>query len=196
MAKIDLRKLPCPEPVLRVKDLLDATAEGVLTVVVDNGAAMENVSRFARSQGFTVEARAVGEDFEITIAKGFDCRLPEPAQEAATAQKRAFLFLSDTIGENRELGAILTKAFFSALPRATVLPARIIFLNSSVKLASEGSEVLEDLAVLQKDGVEILSCGTCLDFFGLKEKLKAGRITNMYDTVETLTSGFSVTTIS
>jgi selenium metabolism protein YedF len=195
MGILDLRRLPCPEPVIKTKELLETSKEGVFTVLVDNLAAKENVSRFAANLGHSVSAKEKGEAYEITIVKGFPCDITEqPATMKPT--KSAILFLSDTIGENPELGAILMRAFFGALPKATVLPSKLIFLNSSVRLTTEGSPVLEELLTLEKLGVEILSCGTCLDFFGKKEALKAGKVTNIFDTIETMTGGYLVTTIS
>lgn len=195
MGILDLRGLPCPEPVIKTKELLESAGMGVFTVLVDNLAAKENISRFAMNLGHQVNAKENGEDYEITIVKGFICAIPE---QPATMEpsKSAILFLSDTLGENPELGAILMRAFFGALPKATVLPAKLIFLNSSIKLTTEGSPVLEELSALEKLGVEILSCGTCLDFFGKKEALKAGKVTNIFDTIETMTGGYRVTTIS
>ncbi|TAL16805.1 sulfurtransferase-like selenium metabolism protein YedF [bacterium] len=195
MGILDLRGLPCPEPVIKTKELLESAGMGVFTVLVDDLAAKENVSRFAANLGCYVNAKEHGEAYEITIVKGLTCETPEQPATMEPA-KSAILFLSDTLGENPELGAILMRAFFGALPKATVLPAKLIFLNSSVRLTTEGSPVLEELCALEKLGVEILSCGTCLDFFGKKEALKTGKVTNIFDTIETMTGGYRVTTIS
>ncbi|MBC7343131.1 MAG: sulfurtransferase-like selenium metabolism protein YedF, partial [Clostridia bacterium] len=84
------------------------------------------------------------------------------------------------------LGQVLMRSFFYTLREAEVVPGSIIFINSGVKLACEGSPVLSDLMALEKRGVRILSCGTCLDYFQLKEKLCVGSISNMYSIVEAM----------
>jgi len=197
MKTLDCSGLACPEPVLRTKELLDSLSEGVVTVIVDNAAARENVARFARNQGCEARVKDMGEGrFELTLVKGLACSPPNPASEGGGDLPCAILLLSDRVGADQVLGGLLVRAFFAAMTKASVPPARIIFLNSSVKLTSEGSEVLEELSAIAARGTELLSCGTCLDFFGKKEQLKAGAVTNMFDTVETLTHGYRVVTIS
>ncbi len=196
---IDCTGLACPEPVLRVKEALDSFDEGVVTIIVDNTAARENVTRFAKNQGATVTVASEGDKFKLTIAKGFLCQLDDKdSAEASSAQElpTAFLFLSDTFGEDEKLGEVLMKAFITTLPKATTPPAKLIFMNSAVLLTTVGSELVEELATLDKMGVEVLSCGTCLDYFNKKDSLLVGRVTNVYDTLETLTSQYRVVTIT
>ena len=98
-----------------------------------------------------------------------------------------------TIGRGDDLlGAVLMKSFLHTLKEIEPRPWRLIFLNAGVKLASEGSDLLTALSELERLGVEILSCGTCLDFFKLKEKLVAGKVTNMYDIVSSLVAATNV----
>lgn len=198
MEKLNLTGLACPEPVLRVKAALDAIAEGEIRAVVDNLAARENVKRYATSAGCRAEAVETSPGiWEISIIKGFDCDVPPvEAKPGPSERATAFLMLSEAIGKQPELGKVLMTAFLSTLTKADNVPARMIFLNEAVKLTSEGSDALEDLRKLSERGVELLSCGTCLDFFGKKDKLAVGTVTNMYDTVETLAGGFKVVTIT
>jgi selenium metabolism protein YedF len=196
MKKIDCTGLACPEPVLKTKELLDAMKEGVATVFVDNVAARENVSRFARSQGCEVTVSPLGGDkWEVSIVKGCP---PEACAPGSFPEEPpvAVLFLSDRMGSIPELGQILMRAFVATLPKATVAPRKLLFMNAGVNLTCEGSPVLEDLTVLSQNGVEILSCGTCLDFLGKKDQLKIGIVGNMFDSVETLTAGHRVVTIT
>jgi len=105
----------------------------------------------------------------------------------ASAGGTVFFITSSALGSgSQELGEILMRSFIYVIKEHRPLPARIFFLNSGVYLTTEGSTVLEDLLELEKMGVAILSCGTCLDYYRLKEKLQVGKITNMYDTVESL----------
>lgn len=197
MEKLDLKGLACPEPVLRVKAALETIAEGEIIAVVDNIAARENVKRYAASAGCHADAiETPPGTWEISIIKGFTCDLPLTAGTGPEPRATAFLMLSEGIGKQPELGKVLMMAFISTLAKADRLPAKMLFLNEAVKLTSEGSDALEDLKTLTERGVEILSCGTCLDFFGKKDKLAVGIVTNMYDTVETLAGGLKVVTIA
>ncbi|PLX42459.1 MAG: sulfurtransferase-like selenium metabolism protein YedF [Deltaproteobacteria bacterium] len=198
MTVIDCNKLACPEPVLKTKAALDSIEEGVITVIVDNMAAKENVTRFAEGQGCTVSPKAAGEGWDLTIAKGYGCELPDTMPGSSPEARNlptAILILSDKMGADDKLGDVLMRAFLSTLSKATMPPAKVLFMNSGVLLTAEGSEAIEDIEALAVLGVEVLSCGTCLDFFGKKDDLKVGAVTNMFDTVETLTEGYRVTTI-
>lgn len=194
---IECRGLACPEPVLRVKAALEGLAEGSVTVLVDAASSRDNVRRFAESQGASV---AVEEDpsggWRLRIVKGFRCDAPAPALGASPVLPTALLVTSDRIGAEPELGRILMRAFLGALGKAPTLPARLLFLNRGVYLTTEGSEVLDLLRELSAAGAEVLSCGTCLEFFDRRDRLAVGRVSNMYETVETLTGPYRVVTVS
>jgi selenium metabolism protein YedF len=97
------------------------------------------------------------------------------------------LFASDRIGDGpEELGRVLARSFVKTLHEQGLLPWRMVFLNSGIALTTEGSPVAEDLRAMEAAGAEILSCGTCLDYFHAKEKLVVGRVSNMREIVETL----------
>jgi len=98
---------------------------------------------------------------------------------------------SENLGRGDDvLGTVLVKSFLHTVTEISERPDVVIFLNSGVKLAVEGSEVLDDVKALADAGVRILACGTCLNYFGLKEKLGAGVVSNMYDIAQTmLTAG-------
>ena len=94
---------------------------------------------------------------------------------------------SDRMGSgNDELGKVLIKGFIFAVTQLDELPKTMLFYNGGATLTTEGSDSLEDLKSLEAQGVEILTCGTCLDYYGLKDKLAVGSVTNMYSIVETL----------
>lgn len=197
---IDCRGLACPEPVLRTKSALeDVGEEGVLTLLVDDSAARENVKRFAESQGCAVqvEPRAAGE-WALTLVRGFPCEVPTTAPDAVAGAglRTALMVTSDVLGPEPELGAVLMRAFLGTLTQATEPPARLLFLNRGVHLTTEGSEVIEVLREVEATGVEVFSCGTCLEFFGKRDQLRVGKVSNMYDTVETLTGPYKVVSVS
>lgn len=181
MSVIDCRGLACPEPVVTTKRTLDQFKEGRLIVIVNNSVSCNNVERFALSQGCSVEVEKRGEEYYIHIEKKKTLEAREDKRRVVVYVNSQFLGVGDDT-----LGALLIRAFLKTLLDQEVKPFRIIFINSGVRLASEGSEVLETLRTLSEKGVEILSCGTCLDFYGLKEKLKVGAVSNMYDILQTL----------
>jgi selenium metabolism protein YedF len=183
MEVLDLRGKRCPVPVVETKKVIDRGNVNEITVVVDDDAARENVKRFLQSQGYDVSA----EPREgATYLRGSKTVGEEKGLKGKS--KRIAVFISsETVGRgDDELGAILMKSFLYTLKEFDPAPWRIIFINGGVKLAAQGSPHLDLLNEIATRGTEILSCGTCLDFFRLKEKLGAGRITNMYDIIASL----------
>ena len=188
MKVIDCRGLSCPQPVIETKRVLDGMQGAIVEVIVDNPAARENVTRFAQSQGCQVESGEKGKDFFVRIGKGRgEKEDTRQRKEEGDMGHTIFLIAADTIGKgSEELGRTLMKSFFYALAEAIPRPETIIFMNSGVKLATERAPELESLERLEKAGVSLLVCGTCLNYFELKDKLKAGRVSNMYEIVETM----------
>ncbi|MGB9886073.1 MAG: sulfurtransferase-like selenium metabolism protein YedF [Moorellales bacterium] len=181
---VDARGLACPEPVLNTKQALEAVAEGVVVTIVDSEVARDNVVKFARSQGCRTEVERRGTDYYIRISRS---GLTELAQQANPALVEVLLITGAVLGRgDDELGRLLMHSFLGTLAQAEHLPRKILLLNSGVKLACEGSPVLDSLLALEGRGVEICACGTCLDYYGLKDSLCVGSVTNMYSVVETL----------
>lgn len=187
MSIIDCRGLACPQPVMTTKKALDQLKEGELVVLVDNTVSCNNVERFAQSQGCSVEVEQRGEDFSLLIRKGKMRRETELTQEKEKAKKVVVYINSHLMGNGDEaLGSFLMKAFLKTLVDLDTKPNRLVLVNSGVQLASEGSKVLDTLMVLSERGAEILSCGTCLDFYGLKGKLKVGAVSNMVEIIQSM----------
>lgn len=194
---VDNRGLPCPQPVLNTRKALKETG-GPVVSIVDNEAARENVTRFARTQGYEVEAAEEGGVWRLTISRpGAGQPLqPQRAGEAGVGSGEmdadgvhVILVGTDRLGRGSdELGTVLMRSFLYTLTQLSSPPDVMIFVNAGVNLTTEGSPVLGELHRLQDGGTEILSCGTCLDYFGLRDRLVVGRVTNMYEIVETLTS--------
>ena len=182
MKTIDCRGMKCPKPVIITKKEIENINEGTLEVIVDNDAAKENVSKYAKSIGLNSSVEEKDGFFYIKINK-----------EASSCCKTinfndnqpVIIITSDKFGTGDDkLGAALMKSYIYALTESDVKPKSLLFLNGGVKLTTEGSDVIESLKALEGAGVEIMSCGTCLDFYNLKEKLVAGTVTNMYTIVE------------
>jgi len=190
MAILDLRNRPCPEPVVETKRAIEANPNSVLEILLNHPASVTNVTRMATSLGATVEKEELGEnEVKLVVTTG------EPAPQTETAPQpteahagQATVFIKNNymgLG-NEELGRVLMKAFLKTLKTTTPLPREIIFINNGVHLTTTGSEEVETLRELAEAGVEIVSCGTCLDYFGKLDKVEVGSVGNMFEIVERL----------
>jgi selenium metabolism protein YedF len=181
--------MSCPQPVLETKKALQKSLSGEVLVLVDNPTSKENVRRFAESQGYRVDISEEKGAFQLRLQKPKGRRKDSVREERKVeGETQSVVFIeSDSIGRGSdELGRILMRSFLHTLAEGDFKAAKIIMVNSGVKLTCEGSEVLEDLRHLSGQGTEVLSCGTCLDYFGLKTKLQVGRISNMYEILSSL----------
>jgi selenium metabolism protein YedF len=193
---IDCRGLSCPAPVLSAKKEIETKSPMQITILVDNEASRQNVSRFLETRHYRV---TVQEQDGVFTVRGSVEGTPEPAEEAGEAKavrKIVVLVTSDTMGRgDDELGTALMGNFLKTLKEMGRDLWRLIFLNAGVKLTANGSHALETLRELENDGVVILVCGTCLTHFGLLDQKKAGQTTNMLDIVTALQAGDSVITL-
>jgi tRNA 2-thiouridine synthesizing protein A len=187
MPVIDCRGLACPQPVVATKQALDQVKEGEMIVIVDNASSCNNVERFAQNQGCSVEIKESGQDFYIHIQKANGKGEGKATQTDQKVKKVVVYINSHLLGGGDEaLGAFLMKAFLKTLLDLETQPSRLILVNSGVQLAAEDSKVLETLQMLSEKGVEIVCCGTCIDFYELKGKMKVGVISNMYDIIQSM----------
>jgi len=189
---VDARGLACPQPVINTKKALEALKDGGKVVtIVDNEVARDNVVKLARSLDCAVEVEQRGTDYYIHIRKE-----SLPSTQLTIHPGQVILITSDSLGRGaQELGELLMRNFLQTLADGEVMPRCLLFINSGVKLCCEGSSVLATLLNLEQRGVEILSCGTCLDYYQLKEKLCVGSITNMYTILEHLLAAEKVITL-
>ena len=188
---IDCKGMACPLPVVNAKKAAEAMNRGdVLTVLVDNEIAVQNLTRFAEHKGFAVSADKKAEkEYAVimTVSGGAAAEKEEEVVCAVDARRKGMLVVlsGNVMGTgDAKLGTSLMKAFVFALTKQDQLPDTILCYNTGAYLTCEGADTLEDLKLLESEGVTILTCGTCLDFYGLKEKLAVGGVTNMYDIVE------------
>lgn len=182
---LDCKGLKCPQPVINTKKYFDSIEQGQTTVIVDNEIAKNNISKFAESNGLNSKVEEKDGLFYINIVKeSCGCKPMEFKEKNLT-----IVISNDKLGLGDDtLGTALMKSYMYALTESDNLPCDLLFLNAGVKLAVEGSDCLDSIKTLKEKGVNILSCGTCLDFYGLKEKLAVGEITNMYTIVEKMNS--------
>jgi len=192
---LNCQNLQCPEPVIQTKRVIEAQVPDELVVVVDNEPALENVTRFLASQGYTVtNTQEPGVWFIAAHRAGGVSTPPAPADEkdpgmthSEASAKTLIMIISPLFGSgDDELGGRLMKNFLATLPEFGKSLWRIVLLNGGVTLAATGSPVLESLKRLEDSGVSILVCGTCLEHFGLLAEKAVGQTTNMLDVVTSM----------
>lgn len=197
MLKVNAIGDNCPIPVIKTKKAMqEVTGAETIEVLVDNEIAVQNVTKMASSAGASVSSEKIAEkEFKLTIQVN-GAVAGEDAEVTCIPDQRGNLviaFDSDRMGSgNDELGKVLIKGFIFAVTQLEQLPKTMLFYNGGATLTAEGSDSLEDLKSLEAQGVEILTCGTCLNYYGLTEKLQVGSVTNMYTIVEKLTEADKV----
>ena len=181
----------CPIPVIKTKKAMDAlTGPETIEVLVDNEIAVQNVTKMATSAGGKVTSEQKAEKEYVVTIEMEGAPAADEAEAVCVPDARdntVVVVSSDRMGSgNDELGKVLIKGFIFAVTQLDTLPKTMLFYNGGATLTTEGSDSLEDLKSLEAQGVEIMTCGTCLDYYGLKDKLAVGTVTNMYSIVETM----------
>ena len=186
---IDARGLHCPLPVIETKKALNTMTDGVVEVIVDNEIAAQNLEKMAAQKNLVFSSRSidsqkhvvqiqVGEISKDPITESF---ITSQALKEQGVRNTVVVLSSNRMGQGDDkLGKVLMKGVIYALTEVDELPSTILLYNSGVWLSVEGSDALQDLQLLESKGVQVLSCGTCLDYYGLTEKLGVGAVTNMY----------------
>ena len=210
---VDARGKQCPIPVVETRKILShAAPEDVIETAVDNEIAVQNLEKMAAQMKLSCEHRTEGPGHYVV-----SIFLSEKSREEKTGDRKqetktdpddsmgAFrcqpcagagtvvVLSSDKMGEGDEaLGTVLMKGFIYALTSQEALPEAVLLYNNGAKLSVEGSDCLEDLKLLESQGVQILTCGTCLNHYGLTEQLAVGSVTNMYDICEKMMTAAKV----
>lgn len=197
---VDARGEQCPIPVVKTKKVLDSIqGNAEITVLVDNETAVQNLTRMGQHAGAAVTSEKKSDkEFQVILKVTDGQGKPVEVQEKVTCipdVKGDFVIAVDTatMGRgNEELGKVLMKGFLFAVTQMETLPETMLFYNGGATLTTEGSDSLEDIKSLEAQGVTIKTCGTCLNYYGLTEKLQVGEVTNMYDIAETLSKAGKV----
>ena len=202
---LDASGQACPLPVMMAKKEIDAGTTD-FTITVDNDMAVENLKKLANSQNFLAtvilkeEAHFILEfHLEAAGENPGSPQAPAPQKssiDSATPGSWAIFMGRDIIGSgDYELGRSLARMYFYTISQAEDIPQSILFMNNGVKLPTLDDQVVTHLKVLAERGVEILVCGTCLDYYRLKDQLKIGELSNMYDITERMAAASKVITL-
>lgn len=197
MIKVNAMGDACPLPVVKAKNAIkELGGAGVVEVKVDNEIAVQNLAKMAKQKGYGMKSHKISAtEYDVTLEIGEGAAatgvadIPEVCPVVPTAQKKIVVAINSArMGHGHdELGTVLMKGFIFALTQQDVLPTTILFYNGGANLTIEGSASLEDLKNLEAQGVEIMTCGTCLNYYNVSDKLAVGEVTNMYAIVEKLT---------
>ena len=214
--EVDARGEQCPIPMIKAKKALEELGgAGTVQIRVDNEIAVQNLKKMAAQKKLGFQSEKKGErDYQAELKQD---SLPEAADGRGGAdqtggeavfEETEESYMNCSVGPQKhlvaavgsrfmgggseELGRILMKGFLFALSQLDELPETILFYNGGAYLTTECPDSLEDLKAMEKQGVEILTCGTCLDYYGLKEKLQVGGVTNMYQIAEKLAGATQV----
>lgn len=180
---VDARGLGCPQPVILTKKAMEEAGGDEIITIVDNTTALENVTRLAKSLGYQAEYEEIEGVYQIQMVKSCNVGCGESYGSVV------ILVTGNTLGRGSdELGQVLMKSFIFTISEMEPPVKQLMFLNSGVTLTADNSSVIEQLRILESKGVEVLACGTCLDFYGLKDNLAVGKATNMYTIMDNLTN--------
>ena len=189
--KLDCTGMACPLPVINAKKAIESFSEdGVLTVLVDNETAVQNLTRLGEHNGFAVTSAKNGEKaYTVAMQVKAANRAAVPAEalrcEVPAKGGKVVVLSANRMGlGDDKLGEKLMKAFVFALTSQDDLPDKVICYNSGAYLTTEDPDTVRDLKKLAEAGTTVMTCGTCLDYYGLKDKLQVGIVSNMYDIVE------------
>jgi selenium metabolism protein YedF len=187
-------------PVVETKKTLSQPGTQGVIVLVDNFIAVQNLEKMAAGLGYGFSFEQKGEtEYAATIFtkdSGNQAVVPQPDNPVSGTGGTVFLFTGDQIGiSSEEPGKKLMQSFLYSLAQLPEAPKALLLMNTGVKLACEGSETLEELKTLCSRGTDIRSCGQCLNYYELSDKLAVGKITNMLDIVETLASASRTITL-
>lgn len=199
----------CPIPVVKTKKAIEKLEKpDTVETLVDNEIAVENLKKMASQMGFAVSDSKINSGYSVKITvddidKINDNKMSVTNAKATSEAKansiktgaddmvscniknsgeKVVVIKSEFMGDgDNELGKVLIKGFIYALSQQDELPQTMLFYNGGAKITSEGSESIEDLKALEEKGVKIFTCGTCLNYYGLTEKLCVGEATNMYE---------------
>ena len=188
----------CPIPVVKAKKAIETlTDSAIVEISVDNEIAVQNVTKMVSQKNLQATCEKISDDhFVIKVQCGevIESKINEETVCSVEKEEKMIVVLSsDKMGDgDEELGKVLIKGFIYAITQLDKYPKAVLLYNSGVKLSAEGSDSIEDLKILEENGVEILSCGTCLNFYNLQDKLQVGNVTNMYSIVEELAGATNI----
>jgi len=199
MKIIDCKGMICPMPLIETRKAIRESAIGEdLQVIVDNETSFNNVSHFLNDNGYVFNYTKDGSAYSISFKiNKIDSKKEEvkPIIENKTNKHKNHIIVlnSNKMGTgDDDLGRLLMKGYLNTIDQLDVLPLEIICYNSGVTLAEKGTDSAQTLKKIENQGVKITLCGTCVDFFGLKEKLEVGTISNMLYIAGKLSSGIQI----
>lgn len=187
----------CPGPLIATKRALkESEMVDSFEVLTDNKTALDNISRFLKDNNIEFYVNEKDNIWAITVIRNY-YDMPLPVEEENNKSDIPhfsrgdfiIVFNSDKMGEgDEELGRLLLSNFISAIKDLDILPGKMVFYNSGVRLGTEDSPVVESLKEIENMGVSLLMCSTCTKYYSLEDKIKIGTVSNMYEIAQVMAS--------
>ena len=197
---IDAKGKACPIPFMLAKAQIDAGATDFI-VEVDNKAAVENLKRLAKSQAFSASVEVRDSTFRVAFLRSgekqkSDNPAPQPVSNGQTTANYIVFIGDDTMGTGtHELGRNLVRMFLYTLDQGENLPSSVLLMNNGVKLAVDDEQCIGTFKSLQQKGVDVMVCGTCLNYYHIFDKLQVGTVGNMYEITQRFLAAGKVITV-
>jgi len=202
MKTIDVKGMQCPRPLIETKKALkELNSDEALRIILDNPNSKSNVLKYLGDNDLDAEVRQEGEVFEILVnnADAFNEEIDAAAYCKTNGNKEndyVFVFAKDRIGEGDEpLGKKLAGSFLETMWEMEEHPTTIIFLNSGIHLCLKDSPYLDALKSLEKLGIGLLLCGTCVEYYYKTDEVAIGEVSNAYTILTTITQAGKVINI-
>jgi len=194
MVLIDAAGKACPIPVIEAKKALSAPETQEISIKVDNIIAVQNLEKMAAGLTYSFSYEEGGDSlYNVKIKKDINSKEPEIPPKSVPGKKLVILIGSDALGNGEpELGKALMKSFIYSLTELDTAPMTAIFINRGAYLTAVGSNAAADIRILENKGTEVLTCGTCLNYYGLVDSLAAGSIADMFGIVERMAAADSI----
>lgn len=197
---IDAVGKACPMPVILAKKEIEKN-HGSFVIAVDNQVAVENLKKLAAKMAYFIQVQEKDGNLQVFFntdpnEKVVVAETNEETTVVATKGQYTVFVGKESLGQgDDQLGALLMEMFFYTLSQEKDLPESILFMNGGVRIVTTEGRALNHLKSLQEQGVKLLVCGTCLDYFSLTGELKIGEISNMYEITEKMLNAQKVVTL-
>jgi selenium metabolism protein YedF len=201
MQIVDTKGQQCPAPLIATKRALKEAHIGEsFQIITDNQTSFNNISRFLKDNKTEFSSGESNGVWTLTITKKTSEPVTTIPEEYCATEMPHFTrgdfviaFHSDKMGDgDEELGHLLIGNFVKAIKDLDVLPRKIVFYNRGVILGVDDSHVIDNLREIEKMGVTMLFCATCVEYYSLEEKIKIGTLSNMFEIAQIMTSASSV----
>jgi selenium metabolism protein YedF len=197
MKTVDTRGLTCPAPLIKTRQgLNEAAPDEPVQILIDNPTSLSNVKRYLTDNKLEFNVREEGSLATVTVSRGAMTEISANETEYCTTdtgpapagtRRTVVAITSDRMGRgDDDLGLKLMISFFRTLVMLEPAPSAVVFYNSGVKMALDDSPILDHIRELADRGTSIYLCSTCINHFGIRDRLPVGSFSDMYQIMNVL----------